>query len=119
MPVTLVEFKKAVNSLKQALDLEKNDIVRDATIQRFKFSVELAWKSAKKVMGTSTSAPKQVIREMGQNNMIEDVTYWLQAIDHRNLSVHTYNEDLAEQVYNFAKSFLIEFEKLLNILEQF
>ena len=48
MPVTLVEFKKAVNSLKQALDLEKNDIVRDATIQRFEFSVELAWKSAKK-----------------------------------------------------------------------
>ena len=63
MPVTLVEFKKAVNSLKQALDLEQNDIVRDATIQRFEFSVELAWKSAKKVMGTSTSAPKQVIRD--------------------------------------------------------
>ena len=65
MPVTLVEFKKALNSLKQALELEKNDIVRDATIQRFEFPVVLAWKSAKKVMGTSTSAPKQVIREMG------------------------------------------------------
>lgn len=51
--------------------------------------------------------------------IIEDVTYWLQAIDHRNLSVHTYNEVLAEQVYNFAKSFLAEFEKLLNKLEQF
>ncbi len=119
MPVTLVEFEKAVKSLKQALSLDKNDIVRDATIQRFEFSVELAWKSAKKVMGTSTSAPKQVVREMGQNGIIEDVTYWLQAIDHRNLSVHTYNEVLAEQVYNFAKSFLAEFEKLLNKLEQF
>ena len=57
-------------------------------------------------MGTSTSAPKQVIREMAQNSLIDDVEFWLKAIDQRNLSVHTYNESLAKEVYEFAVTFL-------------
>ena len=118
MPVSLTELKKAVKSLQDALAMPLSDIVRDATIQRFEFCIELSWKSAKKVMGTTTSAPKQVIREMGQNGFVDDVVLWLNAIDHRNLSVHTYNEELANQVYQFAKSFANEFDKLISKLEQ-
>jgi nucleotidyltransferase substrate binding protein (TIGR01987 family) len=104
--VSLDEFKKALKSLSVALAAPKTDITRDATIQRFEFCVELAWKSAKKQMGTVTTAPKQVVREMAQNELIADVDFWLRAIDYRNLSVHTYNQQLAEQVYGFAKDFL-------------
>jgi nucleotidyltransferase substrate binding protein (TIGR01987 family) len=106
MAKNLDQFERALNALEKALAEEKNDITRDATIQRFEFSVELAWKSAKRIMGTSTTAPKQVVREMAQNNLINDVEFWLVAIDKRNLSSHTYNEELANEVYNFAKSFL-------------
>jgi len=107
------ELKKVIQSLEKALKEKKNDIVRDATIQRFEFCIELAWKTAKKFMGTNTSAPKQVIREMAQNHYISDVTLWLEAIDHRNLSSHTYKEEIAEKVYSFAKNFLNELESLL------
>ena len=48
MSPTQAEFKKALVSLEKALSLPEDDVSRDASIQRFEFSVELAWKSAKK-----------------------------------------------------------------------
>lgn len=106
MAVSTEEYSKALKSLEEVLSLPKNDVVRDATIQRFEFCVELAWKTARKVMGTTTSAPKQVIREMAQNGYIEDVQGWFEALEARNLSSHTYDEVLAEKVFEVVKKFL-------------
>lgn len=106
MAVSIEQYQKALRVLAVALKEPKTDIVRDATIQRFEFCVELAWKTARKVMGTATSALKQVVREMAQAGLVSDVELWLDAIDQRNLSAHTYNEDLAEANYFFAQRFL-------------
>ncbi len=113
MNISFAELEKALSSLEKALGQDKNDITRDASIQRFEFCVELSWKTAKKVMGTNSTAPKQVIREMAQNQFIDDMTFWLKAIDQRNLSAHTYKEALAEEVYAFAQSFLPQAHLLL------
>jgi len=118
MSPTQAEFKKALVSLEKALSLPEDDVSRDASIQRFEFCVELAWKSAKKMMGTSTTAPKQVVREMAQARLIDDVVFWLTAIDQRNLSSHTYNERLAKEVYGFAQRFLPAAQELSNRLER-
>lgn len=67
-------------------------------------------------MGTSTSAPKDIIREMAQAGYINKIDQWLLAIDMRNLSSHTYKETLAEQVYTFAKNFCPELLKLSTFL---
>lgn len=117
MAVSIEEYKKAVNKLELACQQEKNEFIRDSVIQRFEFCIELAWKTSRKIMGTSATAPKQVIREMAQNKLINDVEIWLRAIDERNLSSHTYNEDLAEKVYNFVLLFLPEAQKLIKALE--
>ncbi len=118
MSVNLSEFKRAVDRLREALAQPKDEFVRDSVIQRFEFSVELAWKTTKRTMGTPTSAPKNIVREMAQNSYISNVELWLKAIDMRNLSSHTYKEDLAEEVYHFAASFLPELEKLVQELEK-
>jgi nucleotidyltransferase substrate binding protein (TIGR01987 family) len=110
--ILTTEFEKAVTRLEDALSQQKNEFIRDSVIQRFGFSVELAWKTAKKIMGTPTSAPKDIIREMAQNQYIENVELWLEAIDRRNLTSHTYKEQLAEKVYNFANTFLGELKSL-------
>lgn len=106
MAVSIAEYEKALASLERALSETKTDITRDASIQRFEFCVELAWKTARKLTGASATSPKQVIREMAQAGLIDDVHLWLEAIDQRNLSSHTYNEDLAEKVYSFIQKFL-------------
>ncbi len=116
MTLQIAEFDKAVAALARALALPEDDITRDASIQRFEFCIELAWKVSKRYLGTDTSAPKQVIREMGQAGLIDDVVLWLQAIDQRNLSSHTYNEQLAQEVFCFAKNFLVELQSLMKKL---
>lgn len=113
----LDEFKRAVHRLDEAMQQEKNDFIRDSVIQRFEFSIELAWKTAKKTMGVTTAAPKDVVREMAQSGYIEDASSWLKAIDMRNLSSHTYKENLAEQVYAFACDFLPSLKALVARLE--
>lgn len=118
MALKSAEFAKAVGALERALALPQDDITRDASIQRFEFCVELAWKVSKRWLGTDTSAPKQIIREMGQAGLIDDVVLWLEAIDQRNLSSHTYNEDLAQEVYAFASGFLPELQSLLHQVHQ-
>ncbi|MFN8846854.1 MAG: HI0074 family nucleotidyltransferase substrate-binding subunit [Bdellovibrionales bacterium] len=117
MAILFNEFKNAVARLEEALLQKKDDFIRDSVIQRFEFSIELAWKTAKKTMGTQTTSPKDVIREMAQSSYIENVELWLKAIDMRNLSTHTYKEDLAEQVYSFVRVFLPELKKLITRLE--
>ena len=113
MSVSIQEFEKALMSLEKVLNMPKTDVTRDAAIQRFEFCVELSWKTSKKVMGTNTSAPKQVIREMAQANYISDVQLWFDAIDKRNITSHTYNESLAEEVFNFIKTFFPHAKELL------
>ena len=117
MNVITTEFAKAINQLESALNAPKNDLSRDASIQRFEFTVELAWKTAKKVMSTTAATPRQVVREMGQAGMIDDVSFWFLALENRILSSHKYKEELAEKVYDFAKGFCEEAKKLLIKLE--
>lgn len=107
------EFQKAVQRLREALSQPYSEFIRDSVIQRFEFSIELAWKTSKKLMGTPTSAPKDIIREMAQSGYITDVEAWLKAIDMRNLSSHTYKENLANDVYAFIQNFVSELEALV------
>lgn len=118
MSVQIQELAKAIQRLGDALAQPKNEYLRDSVIQRFEFCVELAWKTSKRVMGSQTSAPKDVIREMAQSSYITDVSLWLRAIDVRNLSSHTYREDIAETVYDFAKQFHPELQRLSSVLEK-
>lgn len=113
MGTQLQELQNAVNRLEDSLNQPKDEYIRDSVILRFEFCIELAWKSSKRIMGTATTAPKDVVREMAQSEYISDVDLWLKSIDMRNLSSHTYKEDLAEQVCSFAKLFLPELQKLV------
>lgn len=117
MAVSLQSLEKALQALESALQRKKTDIVRDAVIQRFEFTVELAWKTAKKVMGSASVAPKAIVREMAQQGLIPDSREWLETLDLRNLTSHTYNEDVAEKVYEAASAFAPRCRALLNQLK--
>lgn len=91
------EFEKALVSLKVALSSEKTDLHRDASIQRFEFCVKLAWKTTKTLMGSASTAPKVVIREMASQNLIADTEIWFNFLDARGESSHTYKEEVATQ----------------------
>ncbi len=118
--IILSPFAKAITSLKKALNQPRNEYTRDATIQRFEYTYELSWKLLKRVLseeyGVKESLIKNIYREAGRKELIDDVKKWFSFHTARNLTSHTYNEQTAEETYAVAKLFIIEAENLLNKL---
>ena len=121
--VSVSEYEKAVRALGvawAAYSSEQNqvirDIFRDSVIQRFEFSVELAWKVSVRTLGLDSTASKPAVREMARAGLIEDAEQWLEFIDARNKSSHTYDQAIAQEVIKVIPQFVLEAEKLVKAL---
>jgi nucleotidyltransferase substrate binding protein (TIGR01987 family) len=96
---------RALSRLREVLALKADDVVRDSAIQRFEFSFETTWKAAqlylRVVHGTEAASPKSVIREAFRVALLseEETARLLAVTDDRNLTSHTYNEALAQALY--------------------
>ena len=97
------QFSKAVDRFAEVLAMEKTLVVRDSAIQRFEFTFDLAWKTLQAVLeekfGVRANAPKTAARLAHENGLIADLSLWLSMIDDRNLTTHSYNEEIAEKIY--------------------
>lgn len=114
------DYHKALNRLEIALSktLDEDDLYLDATIQRFEFTFELAWKLMKAVLeyeGIEATSPRSSIREAWKQHLIGDAEKWLDMQVKRNLSSHTYNEETAQDIYRHIKE---DYVDLLQDLDQ-
>lgn len=112
----IADFLRGAHQLERAVAQAKSEFMRDATIQRFEFCYELAWKMLKLKLeqeGISVLTPRQALREALQAGLIEDGNVWSEIQRYRNLTSHTYDETLAEDVYAFiSQQALARFQKL-------
>lgn len=100
----IAEFLKGVHQLERAVAQPFDEFTRDATIQRFEFCYELAWKMRKLRLereGISALSPRQALQEALQAGLIDEGNLWSEIQRYRNLTSHTYNERLADEVYTF------------------
>lgn len=114
------DYHKALHRLGIALTktLDEDDLYLDATIQRFEFTFELAWKLMKAVLeyeGIEATSPRSSIREAWKQHLIGDAEKWLDMQVKRNLSSHTYNEETAQDIYRHIKE---DYISLLRDLDQ-
>ena len=113
------DLKKANQQLKKAIKLSPTRIHKDASIQRFEFTFELAWKTMQEYIRDqgldckSPKNPKNCIREGARLEIIDNPEVWFEFLDRRNLIAHTYNEKMADKVYKKALKFPREVDKLL------
>jgi nucleotidyltransferase substrate binding protein (TIGR01987 family) len=112
MQFNLASLEKALSSLNVALALPKDDIVRDSVIQRFEYTYELSWKFLKRFLEldltkseVDTLNRRELFRIATEKGYISDPKMWFAFHESRNITSHTYNELVAEQVYLLAKSF--------------
>ena len=103
----LAVAKRAVASFEELLNKPAATLVeRDAAIQRFEYTVEAVWRLAQRylevVEGLSGGSPKAVIRLCRETALLTEAqaTLALEMIDDHNLTVHTYNEQIAQQIYS-------------------
>jgi nucleotidyltransferase substrate binding protein (TIGR01987 family) len=82
-----------------------SQVERDAAIQRFEYTFEACWKAAQRYLllmeGVSVGSPKACVRAARDVGLLSDdqVMIGLEMADDRNLTVHTYNRAVAEQIY--------------------
>jgi nucleotidyltransferase substrate binding protein (TIGR01987 family) len=79
---------------------------RDASIQRFEYTYEAVWKAGQLYLrnheNLELASPTSVTRACFQSGLLheEKGRIALDMARDRDLTVHTYNEDLANQIYS-------------------
>lgn len=122
--LVLTSFRKALSSLDKVLALAKDDVVRDAAIQRFEYTYELAWKMIKRHLDWAGNGEagalgrRDLFREAARIGLIADADVWFDYNQARNATSHTYEETAAEEVYASAKKFAVDARALLNELDK-
>ncbi len=99
------EFLKALVQLRKAVAMPKDEFIRDSVIQRFEFTYELSWKMLKlrlEAEAIDAKTPKQTLQEALQAGFITDGNSWSELQRNRNLTSHTYDENLADEVYDYV-----------------
>ncbi len=93
------QYCNAFKLLEQAICIQQPSVVeRAGIIQFFEMAFELAWKLLKdyqQAEGFEINSPRSALKQAFQNGLIEDGHRWIQALDDRNLTTHTYNEATA------------------------
>jgi nucleotidyltransferase substrate binding protein (TIGR01987 family) len=126
----LADFDNALHRLNEAYTQSQNhagddlfSFFRDSAIQRFEFTLEIAWKSIKTFLleheGVECRSPKGCLRDFlsaGHLDQIQ-ITQFLIMIDDRNLATHTYHESLAEEIFVRIDDYRIVLENILKILQ--
>mgnify|MGYP000573600835 FL=1 len=94
----------ALKRLEESLAFDLSQpLVVDACIQRFEFSIELTWKMLKKCLaieGIEVNTPRESIQQAYAIHWLNDESEWLSMLKDRNLTSHTYKEDLALEIYH-------------------
>ncbi|HET7294938.1 MAG TPA: HI0074 family nucleotidyltransferase substrate-binding subunit [Vicinamibacteria bacterium] len=97
----LASLDAALLRLEDVLRQPRNEYMRDSAIQRFEFCYELTWKGLKQACdasGTPVFSPRDAFRTAFRLGLIKDDPRWMQMVEDRNRTTHTYNERLADAI---------------------
>ena len=100
-------FLLALVRLEEANNAPFSSFVRDAVILRFKFTHELAIKMLQLRLeqeGIEAKSPRETWQKALQAGLATDGNLWSDLQKMRNLTSHTYNEKLADEVYTFIRA---------------
>lgn len=118
-------YQKALRQLESSAELNKqrslSDLEKQGLIKAFEFTHELAWNVMKDYFeyqgATSIMGSRDATREAFQKGLITDGEGWMEMIQSRNQTAHTYNQNVADEIADkvtvrYCKLFL-ELEKKL------
>lgn len=133
-------FNKAVLKLEESVDYIKHnylneeneldadnledvveELIKEGLIQRFEYTHELAWNVMKDYaffQGNSTvGGSRDATREAFRLQIIENADIWMDMIQSRNKTSHTYNEEIANEIFgkiiNDYFQLFLNFQKMM------
>ena len=115
----LATFEQSLQRLEEALQLPQDGIVRDACIQRFEFTFEMAWRAVQAYVqreGLTCESPRECWRVAFRLGLIEDDRRWMTMVEDRNRTSHTYDEEEAKAIYVALRDYAPLLQGLLDRL---
>lgn len=106
--INIAPLLKAQKIFHDGLLEAQSPLEKTGTIQRFEFCYELAWKTMRRILikqGIETNNPRDTFRFAAANKLIDDPEFWFEAIRKRNLTVHTYDEAYADEIFEWLPLF--------------
>ncbi len=119
-------LKKAFKTLENDINLAKtrnlSDIEKRGLIQAFEYTYELAWNTIKdfyKYYGiTDIIGSRDAFKKALKDGLISDDTL-IKSIKTRQLTVHTYNEEIIEDIFEeIIDEYYLAFKELIMNLEK-
>ena len=117
------ETEKALKTLRDISQGPYSVIVRDAAIQRFEYTFEAFWKFLRDYLreyeGITCNSPKSCFREAISAGLIneEQTMTCLEMTDDRNLTSHTYIEEVADQIFKKIRNYSKLMEDVFSLVE--
>ena len=101
-------FEKAYHLLEKAMDIRDPSIFEKAgLIQFFEISLELSWNVMKEYLESQGVSelryPRETIKKAFETGLIENGHEWIRALENRNLTSHTCDEERAQNVVDSIK----------------
>lgn len=126
----LTPLEKALAALERGLlratAAPDDEELRDACIQRFEFTFELAWKMLKRrlerdlpnAQSVDAMSYRVLIRTGAEQGLLENVEAWFVYREKRNMTSHTYDAAKAAEVFRALPAFQDDVRILLSRLQQ-
>jgi len=120
-------YQKAFTQLTQAVDLSLqralSKLEQQGLIHGFEYTHELAWSTLKDFLEARGAAAifgsRDTTRAAFTEGLIDQGEVWMQMIQSRNQSTHTYNEEMMTQIVTAViQTYMAEFTKLQSKFEQ-
>jgi len=96
-------YRKALAQLQKFIDKgELSELEKQGLIKAFEYTYELGWKTLQDFLEfsgqTDIYGSRDVTRKAFELNLIEDGEGWMDMLQSRNLTSHTYREEVAEEI---------------------
>ena len=119
----LENFDKSYKLLnKYAKQPITTELERAGIIQFFEMTFELAWKVLKDYLEAQeylVKSPRETVKQAFQIGLIDNGHVWMDALSNRNLTTHTYDEELANKMTNeIITMYLPELDKMYEKLSK-
>ena len=117
-------FKNAYIKLMEFIDTDnKTEKDRAAIIHAFEYTFELWWKALQRYIETIGTmeqyGPSSAIKTAIQYKVLQDEYEWMDMLRDRNLTSHTYKEDIAKDIYERIKTkHVVLFKKFIEKFDE-
>ena len=100
-------FQRVYLNLEEVVNMGRDDfssLEKEGIIQRFEVLIELCWKVIKDFLESEGFTPKECVRQAYAYGLINNPEEWIEALERRNITSHTYDSKLLDENVEYILS---------------